>query len=43
LGRTPLVRMVGALVVIQQKKIAGEWPSDHHPVYADCVLPPPQE
>ena len=42
LGRTPLVRIANAPVVVQQKS-AGEWPSDHHPIYADYVLPQSQE
>lgn len=38
LSRTDGVRLVDGPVVLQ-RKFDGEWPSDHHPVYADYRLP----
>lgn len=42
LGRTPSINIAGGPVVLQQR-FEGEWPSDHHPIYADYVLPPSEE
>ncbi len=38
LSRTSDVTL-GAGPVVLQEKFDGEWPSDHHPVYADYLLP----
>ena len=38
LSRTPNVTLDAGPVVLQEK-FDGEWPSDHHPVYADYLLP----
>jgi endonuclease/exonuclease/phosphatase family metal-dependent hydrolase len=38
LSRTPNVTL-GAGPVVLQERFDGEWPSDHHPVYADYLLP----
>lgn len=42
LSRTPDVALVGGPVVLQER-FDGEWPSDHHPVYADYLLPSAQK
>jgi endonuclease/exonuclease/phosphatase family metal-dependent hydrolase len=38
LARTPNVTLDAGPVVLQER-FDGEWPSDHHPVYADYLLP----
>ena len=38
LSRTPNVTLDAGPVVLQER-FDGEWPSDHHPVYADYLLP----
>ncbi|MCI5111892.1 MAG: endonuclease [Marivita sp.] len=38
LSRTPDVRLQTGPEVLQ-RRFDGEWPSDHHPVYADYLLP----
>lgn len=38
LSRTDEVRLADGPVVLQ-RRFDGEWPSDHHPVYADYILP----
>ncbi len=38
LSRTPDVDLVAGPVVVQER-FDGAWPSDHHPVYADYLLP----
>ena len=38
LSRTPNVTLYAGPVVLQER-FDGEWPSDHHPVYADYLLP----
>ncbi len=38
LSRTPDVELNNGPVVVQER-FDGEWPSDHHPVYADYLLP----
>ncbi|MFA8385235.1 MAG: endonuclease/exonuclease/phosphatase family protein [Pelagibaca sp.] len=40
LARTPQVDLRNGPVVVQER-FGGEWPSDHHPVYADYLLPQP--
>ena len=40
LARTPEVDLVAGPEVMQ-RQFDGEWPSDHHPIYADYVLPAP--
>ncbi|OSQ52000.1 endonuclease/exonuclease/phosphatase family protein [Marivita geojedonensis] len=42
LSRTPDVDLAAGPVVLQEK-FDGEWPSDHHPVYADYLLPSAQK
>ncbi|MDU8912041.1 endonuclease/exonuclease/phosphatase family protein [Aestuariicoccus sp. MJ-SS9] len=37
LAATPDAALVGAPVIVQ-RRFAGEWPSDHYPVFADYVL-----
>lgn len=38
LARVPQVTVAQGPVVLQ-RKFDGEWPSDHHPVYSDYILP----
>lgn len=42
LSRTPDVSLVDGPLVLQER-FDGEWPSDHHPVYADYLLPSAQK
>jgi len=42
LARTRDVALVAGPWVLQ-RRFGGEWPSDHHPVYADYLLPSDQE
>lgn len=42
LSRTPDVGLVAGPVVVQER-FDGAWPSDHHPVYADYLLPSAQK
>ena len=38
MGRSPGIELANGPVVVQQR-FDGEWPSDHHPIYADYLLP----